>query len=431
MSWAPLCGDEPIEGEPGAVRAYGQGLVRTADRIARQAGDLRRLASTDGWEAETADAFRDQAEDLAEEIEKAEERYRTVGGLVKEWAQALDDARRAAAALRDDAQEQQRILDRTPEAGPEEPGPDAPPGTLPAMTPEGLAQNARRRAAEREIEDLRGALGRLVDHHEERGKEIGQRIRGALDDGLNDRWQDRLKAWIANHADVLSEIAKWAGRIAAVVGIIALFCTPFGWVALAAALVAVVASGALAMTGDGSWLDVGLNVVGALSLGLGAFMTRGVIAAFRGGRGLLATQAGSATRASLLNAVDGPVGGMLGRIPLVGGVVRGTQAATRTVLAPAAARLRYLSIRFAPLEAPRKLHVLAYSGRKFAAIRLEALRWVDEGGEVAAYGEQILRTGVISGTNFVPYVTIPGAVATGTSSARDLLDNNPWFEPSR
>lgn len=178
MSWAPLCADEPIDGDPEAVRSYGEGLVTTADRIRSQASSLRRLASTDGWETETADAFREQATDLAEEIEKAEERYRTVGGLTKEWAQALEEARRAAASLRDDAQEQQRILDRTPEAGPEAPGPDAPPGTLPVMTPEGLAQNARRAAAERGIEDLRDALGRLVDSHEERGSEVGQRRRG-------------------------------------------------------------------------------------------------------------------------------------------------------------------------------------------------------------------------------------------------------------
>ena len=347
---------------------------------------------------------------------------------MREWAQALDEARRAAESLRDDAQEQQRILDRTPEAGPEQPEPDAPPGTLPAMSSEGLAQNARRRAAEREIEELRDRLDRLVGDHENRGKEIGQSIRGTLDDGLNDGWRDRLKAWIANHAEILSEIAKWAGRIAAVVGIIALFFTPFGWVALAAALIAVAASGALAMTGDGSWLDFGLNVVGALSLGLGAFMTRGVMAAFRGGRGLLATQASTATRGALLNAVDGPAVSVLGRLPLVGGVVRGGQAVTRTVIAPAAARMRYLSVRFAPLAAPRGLHVLAYSGRKFAAIRQEALRWVDEGGEVAEYGRRILRTGVISGTNLVPFVTIPGAIATGTSTGRDVRDNHPLSE---
>jgi len=160
--WAPLCADQPVDGEPSAVHSYSRSLIRTAERIAAQVAVLRRLADPGEWQAETADAFRDQARDLADEIERAEGRYRTVGGLAGEWGEALDEARAAAAALRDEAQEQQRIVDANPEAGPEAPAPDAPPGTLPEMSPGGLAQNSRRDAALREIEDLRDRLARLL-----------------------------------------------------------------------------------------------------------------------------------------------------------------------------------------------------------------------------------------------------------------------------
>lgn len=406
--WAPLCADQPVDGEPYAVHSYSRSLVRTAERIAAQVEVLRRLADPGEWQAETADAFRDQARDLADEIERAEGRYRTVGGLVSEWGEALDEARAAAAALRDDAQEQQRIVDANPEAGPEAPAPDAPPGTLPEMSPAGLAQNSRRDAALREIEDLRGRLARLLEGHEEKGSGIGQRIRGALDDDLNDRWQDRLKAWVAKHADTLKSIATWAGRIAAVVGLIALFISPLGWIAFAAAIVAVLASGALAMSGDGSWVDFGLNVLGAATFGLGAFMTRGVSAAFRGGRGLLAARASASTRSAILNAGDGPVTSLLGRLPVVGSAVRGTAAAARSARASAAGAYRYLAVRYAPLQAPTAAQTVAYNGRRVAAIRNEALVWVRGTDDLAALGQRVLHDGLISGTRYLPFVSVPG-----------------------
>ncbi len=422
--WAPLCADQPVDGEPSAVHSYSRSLIRTAERIAAQVAVLRRLADPGEWQAETADAFRDQARDLADEIERAEGRYRTVGGLAGEWGESLDEARAAVAALRDDAQEQQRIVDANPEAGPEAPAPDAPPGTLPEMSPGGLAQNSRRDAALREIEDLRGRLARLLEGHEEKGSGIGQRIRGALDDDLNDRWQDRLKAWVARHADTLKSIATWAGRIAAVVGLIALFISPLGWIAFAAALVAVLASGALAMSGDGSWLDFGLNVVGAASFGLGAFMTRGVVAAWRGGRGLLATQASTSTRSAILNAGDGPIASLLGRLPVLGAPLRGTAAAVRSVRAPVAGGLRYLAVRFAPLQAPTLSQVLAYNGRKMAAIRNEATEWLGRGGpDLAEAAGRILQHGRVSGTRYLPVPSLTGMSATGTAVGRDLWSN--------
>ncbi len=226
---------------------------------------------------------------------------------------------------------------------------------------------------------------------------------------------------MARHADTLRTIATWAGRIAAVVGLIALFISPLGWIAFAAALVAMLASGALAMSGDGSWVDFGLNVVGAASFGLGAFLTRGAVAAWRGGRGLLATQASTSTRVAILNAGDGPIVSLLGRLPVLVAPLRGTAAAARSVRAPAAGGLRYLGVRFAPLQAPTLSQVLAYNGRKMAAIRNEATEWLVRGApDVAGVGARILRHGLVSGTRYVPLVSVPGLLATGTSVLRDL-----------
>jgi len=282
-------------------------------------------------------------------------------------------------------------------------------------------QNARRQAALDEIDDLRGQLQDLISGHGEDGERTGELIRGALNDGLNDGWRDRLKAWIADQVELLREIAKWAGRIAAVIGLIALFISPLGWVAFAAAVVAVVASGLLASSGDGTWFEFGLNAVGALTFGLGAFLTRGATAAFRGGRALLATRASVSARAAILNAADGPLLSLASRIPVLGGAVRGVQSTIRAV-APIVGAFQYVTTRFAPLATPSVGQFFAFNGRRLAAIRNEARVWVDGAEDMAAFGNTILRTGWFSGTRFVPSVSIPGVVANGYSL---LLDQVP------
>jgi len=422
VSWEPLCADQPVEGEPVTVGSYGSGLVATGELIAEQVIVLRRLAEPGEWQAETADAFRDQASDLAAEITKVEGRFREVGGFVTQWAEAIEQTRRAAGRLRDQAQTQQVILERNPEVGPEPLDPGAPVGAVPTVSGAGEMQNARRQAALDEIEDLRGQLEVLISGHGEDGERTGELIRGALNDGLNDGWRDRLKAWIADQVDMLREIAKWAGRIAAVIGLIALFISPLGWVAFAAAVVAVVASGLLAASGDGTWFEFGLNVVGALTFGLGAFLTRGATAAFRGGRALLATRASVSARAAILNAADGPLVSLASRIPVLGGAVRGVQSTSRAVRAPIAGAFQYVTTRFAPLATPSVGQFFAFNGRRLAAIRNEALVWVDGADDIAAFGNTILRTGWFSGTRFVPYVSIPGVAANGYSL---LLDRVP------
>lgn len=422
MSWAPLANDEPIDGDPGQVRSYGQDLERTARLIAEQAEALRALADPTAWTADTADAFRDQARDLEREISKAEARYSAVGGHVVAWAGMIEDARRQADLLRVAAQEQQRILDTTAEA---EPQPDPMnPALPPQLSEAGKQVNDRRGRAQEEIERLRSDLERLLDEHRSNGQEIGRLIRASQDDGLNDGFWDRVKAWIANHAPLLRDIATWAGRIAAVVGLIALFCTPLGWVAAAAAAIAVLASGALLISGDGSWGSFLLNVVGLASFGIGAIATRGVAAAFRAGRAARAAPAVAAARSAVLNAADSVLVAGVSRLPLVGhalgAVGRSVQALVRT---PAAIRAGLATERAAvnaPLQATTVGERVLYGGRAPAAARIEALEWLDE----AALGvDEAVR--VLDGTRRIAQTVATSVGATSVVIAEEFFPALP------
>lgn len=418
MSWAPLATEQPIDGDPAQVRSFGQDLERTARLIAEQAEALRALADPTAWVADTADAFRDQASDLEREISKAEGRYSAVGGHVVAWADMIEDARRQAELLRVAAQEQQLILDTSAEA---EPQPDPLNPTLPPQLSEvGRQVNDRRGRAQEEIERLRGDLERLVDEHNSNGREFGRLIRAAQDDDLNDGFWDRVRAWIANHAPLLREIATWAGRIAAVVGLIALFITPLGWVAAAAAAIAVLASGVLLISGDGSWGSFLLNVVGLASFGIGAIATRGVVTAFRAGRAARAAPAVAAARSAVLNAADSAVVAGLSRLPLVGNALgavgRSVQAIVRT---PAAVRAG-LAVERAAVNAPLAATTFAqrvlYGGRLPAAARSEALAWVDD----AALGlDEGLR--VLDGTRRIAQTVATSVGATSVVIAEEFF----------
>lgn len=147
---------------------------------------LRPLADPSNWVADTADAFRDQARDLAKDIDKAEGRYRTVSSELSRWADVLDGDQGQARSYRDQAQVQQRILDTTsapvatalPTGGPVE------------LTPIQEAEVRLHEPAEDEIQRLRGRLDGLVADNDQRAWEYGRRIRAALDDDVANNWFD-------------------------------------------------------------------------------------------------------------------------------------------------------------------------------------------------------------------------------------------------
>lgn len=271
MSWQPLRGDDPVPGDPAEVGSYAGDLTRTADLIADQVEMLRRLADPANWVGQAADAFREQAGDLAADIDKAQGRYRAVGSELSRWSDVLDDAQRQARGLRDEAQAAQQVLAGTPV-----PVPTAPPEGGPAeLTPGQEAQVRRRQQAEDEIDRLRGQLDRLVADTDQQAWEYGRRIRSALDDDVANGWFDRLKAKLSGISDVLRTVAKWAGYVALALGVVALLIavvvTAPVWLLTAAAVataVAMVAGIGLALSENGSWWAPALDFVSLVTFGV-------------------------------------------------------------------------------------------------------------------------------------------------------------------
>jgi uncharacterized protein YukE len=102
---------DPVPGDVGEIARLGKRYSDTAAEIARQAGNLRRLASgtPEGWKSKAGTVFASHASDLATRISQARERYEIAGRALTASVEPMYDGQeRAYAAVWEakDAQEQ-------------------------------------------------------------------------------------------------------------------------------------------------------------------------------------------------------------------------------------------------------------------------------------------------------------------------------------
>jgi hypothetical protein len=119
VTWEPLHAGEPFFGaDPQGISDYGAALSETGERIGSLTALMRRLGERDNWEMETADAFREKAEELADLISKAETRYVDAGAAMTRFGGELDAHVRRAKTLVAEAQEAERTIASNPEEHP-------------------------------------------------------------------------------------------------------------------------------------------------------------------------------------------------------------------------------------------------------------------------------------------------------------------------
>lgn len=264
-------GTDPVPGDPDLVRRGGQSYLDTARTIDSTVRGLRTL-DLNGTVSEAIDALGETARTVADDIAKAEARYRATGNALVTYsatlAAAQDDSlaalRRAQAAQGDAAdaqQERRRYLHLSEDAtDPAE-----------ALRYETLADSAgtdarhASAAAGAAHQDILDAARRRDRAAESARDDIENTTSG---DDLGDSWWDD---W---GKDVLSVITDVAGTIAGIAGILALVVSwiPVIGQALAAALLLVAGIAAvinaignivLASTGDRSWGEAIVSIIGA------------------------------------------------------------------------------------------------------------------------------------------------------------------------
>lgn len=273
--WSPLGGQDPVPGDPDEIERVAKSLTDMAEEITRQAANLRRLSTADGWDADAGRTFADSARDLAGQLDKAHGRYATAGGALKGYAPELRHAQSVADAALADAKAAQGTINanQPPAHPPAAPTPD-----------QATAERNRQHAHDGGIDALHAAQRKLADathHRDEHARRAERAIRDSIDhDGLKDSRWDKFKNWVSEHADLLRAISEIARIIATVLSTIALvisfipvldFLTPvlLGLAALAS-LVSLAANLMLALAGEGSWLDVAVDLFAVVTFGYGA-----------------------------------------------------------------------------------------------------------------------------------------------------------------
>lgn len=284
-------GSDPVPGDPDYVRQGGQSYLEIARTIDSTVRGLRTL-DLDSTVSEAIDALGETARSVSDDIAKAEARYRATGNALVSYAAALagaqDDSaaalRRAQAAQGDAADAQQdrrRYLHLSEDAT----------DPADALRFERLADDAgadgrnASAAAGAAHQDILDAARRRDRAAESAKDDIENTTSG---DDLNDSWWDD---W---GKDVLTVITDVAGTIAGIAGILALVVSwiPVIGQALAAALLLVAGIAAvinaignivLAATGERSWGEAIVSIIGAAlsMIGIGGAL-RAVMGVSRG-----------------------------------------------------------------------------------------------------------------------------------------------------
>lgn len=262
--WHPLRESDPVPGDPEGVRGQVTHMKKIAEFLRTQAAALTAMADADNLKGQYAEKLGEDARGLGRKLDEAEDRYREVKGHLSNWADELEDFQRKADKALGDAQEAQRIIDRhaakaDDKAGSEkkkdeESGED---GGSPAEDPE-------LKRAKEDLEDARKRVNTAAGDYEERAGHFAGKIRSSIDDDMKDSWWNDVKGWVAD-AEWLGDWAEYLSWAATIVGIAAMFFPFLGPLALALTIAVTLIHLTQALTGNGSWFDVIMDI-GALKM---------------------------------------------------------------------------------------------------------------------------------------------------------------------
>lgn len=271
--WSPLGLDaDPVPGNPEAVSAESRRLGQTAQEVRSQITMLQKIASDTTLKGKYAGTLRAHAQQLSQDLDKVATRYETVADATGEWSGNLADAQATSlTALRaaEGPYEQLRKLQ----------APQQPLASASAAVKQQYATDTRQyqqtqSSAQAAMSDAQVLLGKAATHRDTAGAAAARKISGASHDSLADSWWDQFKQEIGAIAGNLKTIAAIIGYVATACAILAVFLTgPLALVFLLIAggllLTELGIHTILADTGNGSWVDVGLDIFALATLGYG------------------------------------------------------------------------------------------------------------------------------------------------------------------
>lgn len=269
--WYPLADADPVPGDPAAISSLASHLASVAEQIGAQVGILRKIAAGQTTEkGQHIEKLKAAASDTAGKLDQVTGRYHETAAALSAWAPQLADAQAQSLRALTNAQ------DAHARAQANQPV-QRPSGTK--LTPQDHQQDqARASALSSANADLDSARKQLDDAKYQRDQHAAQtagRIEGAASQHADGFWQSLwgdIKSFTDRYANIIKNICTVLEVIATILAVVALFIPGLNLLVIAGialTALALVGRAMLAATGNGSWLDVGLDAVAIATFGLG------------------------------------------------------------------------------------------------------------------------------------------------------------------
>ena len=261
---------DPVPGDSSEIQNAGTHFSSLATTIGDQVNRLRQLEGDDEiLKGEYADGLRESCGALADDLDRVHDRFEQVGSELSSWWEPVQTARTKTGTALAAAEDAQSAIDANPE--PESPLPGAPEPTQ-AEKDDAEAQGNRHGNAVDALDQARTDFNSAMNTYDDKAEDVANAIKKASDDDMKDSRWDGFKSWVDDNAGWLTTVAEVISWVVVAVAILALFISPVGWVMAIVAVVALIGVGirfALAASGNGSWADFAIDLVGVLTLGTG------------------------------------------------------------------------------------------------------------------------------------------------------------------
>lgn len=277
--WQPLGLDaDPVPGDPQAISAETAHLASVAATITGQVAAMHKIASENTETGQHAETIRAAARRQAASLQAVATRYARVSSALSGWVPELEQAQAMSIRALNEAEVPYAALNRsvTLPSGPD---------LTDAQKQQITDHQASMRRAQEQLDAARALLTRATTLRDTQAAYYAAKINQASNDSLTDHeslWGeitggiDHLAADLArgikDTAWLIKDVCVALEVVAAALAVVALFATGIGWLLVAAFVLtgaALFFRTLLAVTGNGSWADVAVDVVALATLGVG------------------------------------------------------------------------------------------------------------------------------------------------------------------
>jgi hypothetical protein len=320
--WSPLSDTDPVPGDPWKVNELGTHLVQQAEKIREMVTALKQVQADD-LKSVVIDSMIKKRDEVIPDLKLLAERYETSGYALRSYGDALERAQEVAQQARTDSWDAQRRITAAQQAiAAANPTVMSPAGAAVITAPVAPAGAVIGPNHEEDLRQAKADLDkaeRLLDEARELRDRAANRARHELDDANHDDLKNPNRSFLApigsivdnitnlpnnvltlagaavavpleiatNPIGVATGVFKWTvdsfsswktfgdhlGVIGAALGVAGLICPPFGaaigGITMAITITKLGIDTYMAATGQGSWGDVAMGVIGLATLGAG------------------------------------------------------------------------------------------------------------------------------------------------------------------